>query len=492
MADGGHHRNVEDEVLASLSNLAAEMAVIGSVLYDNNNFDSIPNIGENDFYAPVNAFLWREISSIIDKGQTADGVTLLGFSTDPLIKQVGGAGYFTTLLDCAVFGPEIRDYASVIYNLANRRRLYNAGRQMAVLAKDEKSRSLGVSDIAEKTDSILQGLEAEETVDDWSNSADDAATFFEEQHLTDMSALVSSGWESLDRQLGNMVAGDYIVLDGRPGMGKSAVAVSLAFNIAKQEVPDNQTGGVMWNGRKRRVVTFYSLEMTKEQLAQRAVSTAVDEKEGDVIPYKLMREKALTSDQREKCRQYARELPLIEWTQRPGISLSYIRSQLRKQKRKNGRIDAVFIDFLQIMKGPGSSKYDVLSEISSGLKDLAKEYNCVVIVLAQVKRDVEDRDDKRPRNSDVKNCGDVEQDATAMLHIFREYEYIKDQDCPKGQIEDDWDAHVDAMFSRIEIGVGKNRFGSQGRVNLYIRPETGLISTSKEMVTRRDRSDLFS
>ncbi|MGB3626772.1 MAG: replicative DNA helicase, partial [Henriciella sp.] len=385
-------------------NLSAEAAVIGAILYDNNAFQRVADIlRPTDFYSIPHQDIFEVCSNMIQSGRVADGITLREhFEKADKLQEIGGASYLGELLDSAAFGPEISDYAHMIRDFALRRELIDIGagvqhrayqpgpdengdRQMELAERalfdlaDRGSSGRGFHTFASALKESLQMAEAAYQRD--GKIAGIAA------HLDD-----------LDQKLGGFHKSDLVILAGRPSMGKTTLATNIAFNAAnacRREVQDDGSKKTVEGA----VVAFFSLEMSSEQLATRIIA----ERTG--INAHRIRQGDLDKHDFEKIREATEELqnlPLYIDDQ-GGISISQVAARARRLKRTVG-LDMIVIDYLQLLTGSGGksneNRVQEITQITMGLKALAKDLNVPVIALSQLSRQVEQRDDKRPQLSD--------------------------------------------------------------------------------------------
>lgn len=454
-------------------NLAAEMAVLGAVLYDNNNFTRIDGLLiESDFYAPANQEIFHAAKELIQKGRVADGVTLKErFDNDGKFAEIGGAKYLTSLLDASAFGPEILDYAHLIRDLAIRRELIDVGGSMVHRATRGADGLDGPGQI-EAAEKALYDLAERGTAHGGFVAFEDAIT----ESIASATAAcqragglagLSTGLDDLDHKLGGLHRSDLIILAGRPSMGKTALATNMAYNIARawrfEKLADNSLkttdGGV---------VGFYSLEMSAEQLASRILSDVSE------IPSDKIRRGDIDDRDFERLKHAAKEierLPLfIDDT--GGISISQLAARARRLQRTQG-LDLLIIDYLQLVTTANASagRVQEVSQITQSLKALAKELNIPIIALSQLSRQVEQRDDKRPQLSDLRESGSIEQDADVVLFVFRESYYLERQE-PDEADENflAWKERMESKAGKAEVIVSKQRHGPIGKVELAFNP----------------------
>ncbi len=453
-------------------NLAAEAAILGAILFDNNAFGRVSDIlNHSDFYAPGHTLIYETVAAWIPKGNVADGVTLHDyFSRKGKLEEIGGAPYLADLIDRAAFGPEIVDYATIVRDLAIRRELIDIGSEMvsvAVHPNDDISGNTQI-EVAEKK---LGALATRGSARGGFKSFDFAVTESIEMATAAYQrdgniAGISTGLADLDSKLGGLHKSDLLILAGRPSMGKTSLATNIAYNVAaafKEEINENGVAELKDGGR----VGFFSLEMSCEQLATRILA------EVSGVQSHRIRQGDLERHEYDKLRDAAaglESLPLfIDDT--GGISISQLAARARRLKRDPG-LDVLIIDYLQLITGSGArkgeSRVQEVSEITMSLKSLAKELGVPIIALSQLSRQVENRDDKRPQLSDLRESGSIEQDADAVLFVYRESYYLERQEPDEaGEQFKEWQEKLDRVRNIGEVIISKQRHGPIGKVELY-------------------------
>ena len=456
-------------------NMAAEAAILGAILFDNNAYHRVSEILiSTDFYNPAHTALYEVIAKFIPNGKMADGVTLHDeFSRTGKLETIGGATYLAELLDRAAFGPEIVDYAHIVRDLAIRRELIDIGSGMVSTAAQPQEDIPGQSQI-ETAEKQLSALAMRGSARGGFTTFGNAVT----QSIESATAAyqrdgkiagISTGLSDMDGKLGGLHNSDLLILAGRPSMGKTSLATNVAYNVASalKESHNEQGQRVLEDGG---IVGFFSLEMSSEQLATRILA----ERSG--VQSHRIRQGDLEKHEYEKLRDAAAELeslPLyIDDT--GGLSISQLSARARRQKRSHG-LDLLVIDYLQLITGSGAKsaqgRVQEVSEITMGLKALAKELNIPVIALSQLSRQVEQRDDKRPQLSDLRESGSIEQDADAVLFVFRESYYLERQEPDDaGEKFAEWQDKMERLRNIAEVIVAKQRHGPIGKVELHFDP----------------------
>ena len=465
-----------DAPLVPPNNMAAEAAVLGAILFDNNAFQRVADILKPvDFYAPAHQVVYDTAQDMIQQGRVADGVTLREhFEKHDQLTEIGGAAYLVELLDSAAFGPEIGDYARMIRDLAVRRELISLGatiqsKALTPEAGEDGSRQIELAerslfDLAERGstgrgftsfgDAIVQSLQMAE------------AAFQREGKI----AGIATHLDDLDHKLGGMHPSDLIILAGRPSMGKTSLATNIAYNASsacRRETQDDGSKKTVDGA----VVGFFSLEMSSEQLATRILA----ERTG-IMSHRI-RQGDLDKQDFEKLREATEELqnlPLYIDDQ-GGLSISQVAARARRLQRSVG-LDLIVLDYLQLLVGSGKTagnRVQEITEISMGLKTLAKELNVPVIALSQLSRQVEQREDKRPQLSDLRESGSIEQDADVVAFVYRESYYLERTE-PQNDPNDPnsaekwqrWRDQMDNVYGTAEVVIGKQRHGPIGKVVL--------------------------
>ena len=372
------------------------------------------------------------------------------------------------LAGAAISSFAIRDYAEMIYDMAIRRELITVGNEIAAKAARADVYSEPKEQIIEAEQKLYALAEQGQTKQGFQSfltAVTDAVTVANAAYQREGGlAGVSTGLVDMDKKLGGLHRSDLLILAGRPSMGKTSLATNVAFNIArtyKKGLTSSGEEGAVDGG----VVGFFSLEMSAEQLATRILSEVAE------IPSNQIRRGNFTESEFRRIVDAAKELeaaPLfIDDT--PALPISQLAARARRLKRTHG-LDVLFIDYLQLVRGTGRSENRVneISEITMGLKAIAKELDIPVIALSQLSRQVENREDKRPQLSDLRESGSIEQDADVVMFVFRE-EYYKEREKP-GDHELDkmsiWQEEMERLHGKAEVVIGKQRHGPIGTVEL--------------------------
>ncbi len=450
--------------------IEAEQQLLGAILTNNEVYDRIAAIiSAEHFFEPVHARIFELSASRIGKNNLASAVTLSSFmKSDEGLQELGGGAYLARLAASAIAGFAVRDYAHMIYDLAIRRELIHLGQDISSRAskmevEEEPKEQITIAEQAlyklgenGKTESGFQSfLAAVTTAVDVANNA-----YQRDGGL----AGVSTGLIDLDKKLGGLHKSDLLILAGRPSMGKTSLATNIAFNIAKayrRGIMADGTEGTVNGG----VVGFYSLEMSAEQLAARVLSEASE------VPSDQIRRGDMTETEFRRFVDAAKTLescPLfIDDT--PALPISQLAARARRLKRTHG-LDVLIVDYLQLVRPAiaKDSRVNEVSEITQGLKAIAKELHIPVVALSQLSRQVENREDKRPQLSDLRESGSIEQDSDVVMFVYRE-EYYKEREKPGDHDLEKmayWQDEMDRLHGRAEVVIGKQRHGPIGTVEL--------------------------
>ncbi len=455
-------------------NLEAEQGLLGLLLVDNGQMEHVNEFLQPEhFYQPAHQRIYSAITKVIDRGQSANAVILKGyFEKDEGLAGVGGADYLFALQDETPLINDAKDYARTIYNLHMRRQLIGLGTDIVTEAHDQK--------IDTEVDSLIEDAEARLfslaetgtaqtgfiTLKQSVLTAIDIAekAFHADSHVTG----VTTGLRDLDHKLGGLHNSDLLILAARPSMGKTSLAVNIAFNAAKAFA---DTGG-----KEGGIVGFFSLEMSSDQLATRILADQSGIS-GDSIRKGDIKE----ADFRRfiEASQKLSQIPLyIDDT--PALSIGGVRTRARRLKRQHG-LSLLVIDYLQLLRGNGSrqsaeNRVLEVSEITRGLKAIAKELAIPVIALSQLSRAVEQREDKRPMLSDLRESGSIEQDSDVVMFIYRNEYYLSRTEPERKPGEDDskfndryeqWQQMLGESANVAEIIIAKQRHGSIGTVKTF-------------------------
>ncbi|HEU4497758.1 MAG TPA: replicative DNA helicase, partial [Sphingomicrobium sp.] len=409
-------------------NIEAEAALLGALMIDNRLVEDVQlKLRAEHFFEPLHGRIYEAILRMTDKNMVANPVTLKPiFDADEAMKEVGGPAYLAQLTGSGAAVIGARDFAAQIYDLALLRALVGVGRDMVEGALDTSEEVAPLAQI-ERAESELYRVAEEGGTANAVKSFGEATRLALEQaekalnsggHLSG----VTTGLDGINAKIGGLHKSDLSILAGRPGMGKTSLATNMAFACAQRFVRD-QEDGIEPSKSAGAPVAFFSLEMSADQLATRILA-----EQSGISSENLRMGKISQQDFRSLARAAAEleSLPFyIDDT--PGLTIAALRTRARRLKRQKG-IGLIIVDYLQLLQGTGRNSNDnrvqEISEISRGLKTLAKELGVPVIAAAQLSRAVEQREDKRPQLSDLRESGSIEQDADTVWFVYREEYYV--------------------------------------------------------------------
>ena len=457
---------------AAPHNIEAEQALLGAILVNNEAFYRVSDFLEpQHFFEPIHAKIYELASSLVRAGKVASPITLKTFLPPDLdIAGLNASQYLARVAAEATTVINAEDYGRTIYDLATRRALIIIGEEMVNVAYDapiDLAPAAQIEDAERRLYEIAETGRYDGGFRAFANALTTAVDMAARAYQRDgkLSGL-ATGLADIDRMMGGLQHSDLVILAGRPGMGKSALATNVAYNIAKAwrgEVrPDGRTESV--NGG---IVGLFSLEMSAEQLATRIIS-----EQTEIPSYRIRRGEIDPSDF-DRIAQMAREMETIPLyiDETGGISIAQLTARARRLKRQRG-LDLLVIDYIQLLTGSSrraqEGRVQEVTEITTGLKALAKELNVPILALSQLSRQVESRDDKRPQLSDLRESGSIEQDADVVLFIFREEYYLKNKEPRPGSEEHfKWLAEMEQVHGKAELIIGKQRHGPTGTVQLH-------------------------
>jgi replicative DNA helicase len=454
-------------------NIEVEQALLGAILVNNVAFERVGEIlFPEHFYDPVHGRIYGAVATLVNRGQIADPKTLRGlFETDPALATLGGAQYLADLAASVITIINAEDYARLIHDLYLRRQLIVLGEDVVNEAyKHDLERP--ASNQIEVAEQRLFELARTGALDRGFVKLDKALVqslrLAEEAHKRDSHVTgVTTGLRDLDRKLGGLQRSDLVILAGRPSMGKTALATNMAFNAARA-----------WHdteGKEGAAVAFFSLEMSTEQLATRLLG------EHSSVPSDKIRRGEVKNEDFSKFLEATKILsraPLyIDDT--PALTVASLRTRARRLKRLVPHLGAIVIDYLQLLHGTSrrdDNRVQEVSEITRGLKALAKELDIPVMALSQLSRAVEMREDKRPQLADLRESGSIEQDADVVMFVYREEYYHARSEPTRRQDEGDdkfntrhqrWMERGEEIRNIAEVLIAKQRHGPIGTVELH-------------------------
>ena len=453
---------VQSEINELPNNIEAEQSVIGSILVSNELFDEINMIlTSKNFYDPMHQKIFSAIEKLIYSGMLANPITLKNYFEKEK-DEINVPDYLIKITKFSTSSRQTIEYSKLIYDLFVKRELIKISENIIDTAKlndlDNDGQSIienfekSLFDLAEKgsfSSSLVKFDEAMKMTIEMASSA-----YKNEEGIVG----VPTGLTDLDDRLGGLHKSDLLIIAGRPSMGKTALATNIAFNAAKK---------IQEEGRKS-TIAFFSLEMSSEQLSTRILAEQSRIKSNDI------RRGRISEEQFDKFIETSKnisELPLyIDET--PAISIAALSNRARRIKRLYG-LDMVVVDYIQLMRAANfkDGRVQEISEITQGLKALAKELSVPVLALSQLSRAVEQRDDKKPQLSDLRESGSIEQDADVVMFVFREAYYLERKEPQPATVEHaEWQSKMNDVANRAEIIIGKQRHGPTGNVFLEFEP----------------------
>ncbi|SIO57324.1 primary replicative DNA helicase [Bradyrhizobium erythrophlei] len=464
-------------------NVEAEQGLLGAILINNDAFYRVSDFLEGKhFYLKVHQEIYETSGSLIRMGKLANPVTLKTFVTEADLGAMTVSQYIARLAAEATTIINAVDYGRTIYDHAIRRDLIEIGEEVVNNAYDapvdfapraqieDTERKLYALAETGRYDGGFQGFSQAMKV-----ALDMAANAYQRDGKLSGTA---TGLRDLDVKMGGLQRSDLIVVAGRPGMGKTALATNIAYNVAKAYHGEVQPDGTMKsvNGG---IVGFFSCEMSAEQLATRILA------EQTSISSSMIRRGGISQSEFDKIRDYTiqlQHLPLFV-DETGGLSISQLTARARRLKRQKG-LDLIVVDYIQLLQGSGKrgndNRVQEVTEITTSLKALAKELNIPVIALSQLSRQVESRDDKHPQLSDLRESGSIEQDADVVLFVYREEYYLQNKEPKMGTPEHEkWRTEMDLAFGKAEVIVAKQRHGPTGTVRLQFE---GLFTRFSDLV----------
>ena len=453
-------------------NIEAEQALLGALMYDNETYYRISDVLKAEyFFEPLHERIFHAITEIIRRGQLANPITLKTyFDNDPAMEQAGGTAYLAKLTSAAPTIINAPEYARTIFELHQRRGLVYIGEDMVNTATNplvEDAPGHQINEAEQRLYELAESGRYDGGFFAFSEASEVAVEMANKAYQRDGGLSgVTTGFLDLDRLLGGMHSSDLLILAGRPSMGKTSLATNIAFNAAKRYRAGQKADGSR-ETLEGAVVGFFSLEMSADQLALRVLS------EQSRIPSHKLRKGDISEDE---FRRFAAanadliNLPLhIDDT--GGLSIAALAARARRLQRQKG-LDLIVVDYLQLVTSSNSRRNDgrvqEVSEVTQGLKALAKDLGVPVLALSQLSRKVEDRDDKRPQLADLRESGAIEQDADVVMFIYREEYYLERLKPHESDIEKfaKWESDMERVHGQAEVIIGKQRHGPTDTVKL--------------------------
>ena len=463
-------------------NFEAEIAIIGCLLWDNRSYEKIADfLTEDHFTNPNNRTIFSTIKNLLDKNILVSPITLKNYLEENEQDNFDNYTYLNQIKDSAPSTQNAHQYAKLLYDLHIKRSLIGIGNTIIqeTITNEEK---LEGNELIENAENDLYNLSQ-------SGSSERKHSMFGEALKTAIDVIdqsfkrdgkiagLPSGLKDLDKKLGGLHNSDLIIIAGRPSMGKTALGTNIAFNAAKKfkEKEDELGNKIVVDGGK---VAFFSLEMSSEQLATRVLA------QESKISGDKMRKAELTKEDFKKIAKVSSELENINLIidDNPILTIPTLRARARRLKRLYN-VDLIIIDYLQLMSGSANTKnqgrVQEISEITRGLKAVAKELNIPIIALSQLSRQVEQREDKRPQLADLRESGTIEQDSDVVMFIFRESYYLERME-PIRRPDENQDKHnerhqrwrelCENSYNTAEIIIAKQRHGPIGTIKAHFDP----------------------
>jgi len=443
-------------------NIEAEQAVIGSILVSNEIYDEISLlIDSKKFFDPIHVKIFSTIEKLIHKGLLANPITLKNyFENDDGLKELGGQEYLIKITKFSTSGKQVIDYANIVHEMHVRRELVKISEAMLNESSNDNETTLSGEEIIQNTEKSLFDLAERGHFNrsflKFENALKQTIDMAKKAYQNDEGIVgVPTGLTDLDSRLGGLHKQDLIVIAGRPSMGKTALATNIAFHAAKN----------IEKKALKSTVAFFSLEMSSEQLSTRILSEQSRIRSNDIRRGKVSEKEF---EQFIETSKNIVDLPLyIDET--PAITISAISNRSRRIKRLFG-LELIVVDYIQLMKSSGRKEFNrvqEISEITQGLKALAKELDVPVLALSQLSRAVEQRDDKKPQLADLRESGSIEQDADVVMFVYREAYYLERKEPTLGSVEHaEWQQKMDEISSLADIMIGKQRHGPTGNVKV--------------------------
>ena len=444
------------------SNLEAEQALIGSVLVNNDILDEVSSfIKPSIFYDPAHIKIYEVIENLNNKGMVANPITLKNyFEKDNMLNEVGGTEYLVKLTRFSGSSKQAVDYAKIIHEMYLRRELISISEKLSYDTLNANNQEENAENIIESTEKSLFNLAERgsfsQSFIEFKKAIDKTIEMATLAMQSDKGIVgVPTGLTDLDAKLGGLHKSDLIILAGRPSMGKTALATNIAYNAAQN----------ILSRQEKSSVAFFSLEMSSEQLSTRILSEQARIKSDSI------RQGNVTEEEINRYIETSRNiynLPLfIDET--PAITIATLSNRARRIKRLQG-LSLIVVDYIQLMRSSSNrndGRVQEISEITQGLKAIAKELSVPVLALSQLSRAVEQRDDKQPQLADLRESGSIEQDADVVMFVYREAYYLERKQPKLGSIEHaEWQSKMNDVNGLADIILGKQRHGPTGTIKV--------------------------
>ncbi len=461
----------------NFSNVDAELALIACILWDNRNYEKISDfLKEIHFVDETNKIIFSTIKKLLDKNVLVSPITLKNYLPDDK-DNINQVNYLNKLKDSAPSTQNTYNYAKIIYDLFIKRSLIGLAHN--IIQETSSNNNSLAENLIEEAENDLYNLSQSGNLDrsyvNFGNALQGAVDIISEAYKREGKISgVPTGFKDLDKKLGGLHKSDLIIIAGRPSMGKTALGTNIAFNCAikYQEEKDEFENKRIVDGGK---VAFFSLEMSSEQLATRILA------EQTKISGDKMRKAELNKNDFNKIAKTSSELENLNLIidDNPVLTIPSLRSRARRLKRLHD-INLIIIDYLQLMSASTNNRNDgrvqEISEITRGLKSIAKELNIPIVALSQLSRQVEQREDKRPQLSDLRESGTIEQDSDVVMFIYRESYYLERLEPIRKSEEDDikynervsrWQQLTNENYNKAEIIIAKQRHGPIGSIKMH-------------------------
>ena len=460
----------------NFSNTEAEIALIGCILWDNRNYERVSDfVNENQFVDETNKVIFSTIKSLLDRNILVSPITLKNYLPEDN-NNINKVNFLNQIKDSAPSTQNAYNYGKIIYDLYVKRNLVGIARN--IINETSSNNDKLAENLIENAENDLYNLSqtgnSERSFINFSNALQGAIDIISEAYKRDGKiAGVPTGFKDLDNKLGGLHKSDLIIIAGRPSMGKTALGTNIAFNCAikyQEEIDEFENKKIIDGGK----VAFFSLEMSSEQLATRILA------EQTKISGDKMRKAELNKNDFNKIAKTSTKLENLNLIidDNPVLTIPILRSRARRLKRLHD-INLIIIDYLQLMSSSSNNKNDgrvqEISEITRGLKSIAKELNIPIIALSQLSRQVEQREDKRPLLSDLRESGTIEQDSDVVMFIYRESYYLERLEPIRKSEEDDlkynervsrWQQLTNDNYNKAEIIIAKQRHGPIGSIKM--------------------------
>ncbi|MEQ8595112.1 MAG: replicative DNA helicase [Parvibaculum sp.] len=479
--------DVRDAYRVQPHNIDAEQALLGAILVNNESYDRVASFLEvSHFFDALHGRIYEAAAKLITQGHLASPVTLKNyFERDEALAEIGGPQYLARLAGAATTIINAEEYGRTIYDLAIRRELIQVSIDMHTRAYDapvDDTPALQILDAEQSLYQLAERGKYEGGFQSFHESLNVAIEMAAEAFKRDGGLSgISTGLRDLDNRLGGLQRSDLLILAGRPSMGKTALATNIAFHAAKAYKAEHHADGTV-TATDGAIVGFFSLEMSSEQLATRLLA------EQSGVPSERIRRGNIHEDEFHQLVDAAQQLQSIPLyiDDTGGLTIATLAARARRLKRQRG-LGLLVVDYLQLLTGSGKAgdnRVQEVTQITTGLKALAKELDVPILALSQLSRQVESRDDKRPQLSDLRESGSIEQDADVVMFVFREEYYTSRREPTEGTPEHlQWQEEMGRVHGLAECIIGKQRHGPTGTVKLQFQADVTRFSDLDQVHT---------